>query len=82
MDKAESAGTPTGIVLLDWEKAFDKITRPSLHKTLRRFRIPAELIDMVASIYQNITFYVGLNGQASTQLTQHTGIRQGCPLSP
>ena len=33
MDRAERTGEPLHTVLLDWEKAFDKITHTSLIKT-------------------------------------------------
>ena len=82
MDKAERAGDPLGIILLDWEKAFDKITRTSLIHTLRRFQIDEKVISLVESLYADTQFYVNFNGGSSTYQSQHTGIRQGCPLSP
>ena len=82
MDKAERAGESLGIVLLDWEKAFDKITRSSLLHTLRRYNVHEHLITLVASLYNKTDFCVKFRNRTSDQKTQHTGIRQGCPLSP
>ena len=82
MDKAERAGEPLGVVLLDWEKAFDKVTRTSLLKTLHRYRVPLQLIRLVESLYQHTNFAVRFRNRTSDWHTQHTGIRQGCPLSP
>ena len=62
MDKAERAGDPLGIILLDWEKAFDKITRTSLIHTLRRFQVDEKVIRRVESLYADTQFYVNFNG--------------------
>ena len=82
MDKAERAGESLGIILLDWEKAFDKVSRSSLTHTLHRFRVHPTAIHLVESLYADTQFYVQFNGGSSSYRTQHTGIRQGCPLSP
>jgi hypothetical protein len=37
---------------------------------------------MVKAFYRNPTFVVKIDGATSDKHTQHTGIRQGCPLSP
>jgi hypothetical protein len=82
MDRAERTGEELSIILLDWEKAFDKITHSSLLKTLRRFAVPSTLLRLIENIYLNPQFTVKLNGVESDLFSQHTGIRQGCPLSP
>ena len=70
------------VVLLDWEKAFDKITHTSLIHTLERFSIPDKIIKIIKGFYKNPTFRVKLAGKTSELKRQHSGIRQGCPLSP
>ena len=82
MEKAERSGEELHVVLLDWEKAFDKITHSSLLKTLERFNVPAKLINAIKMLYNEPTFTVNINGGKSKQKKQNTGIRQGCPLSP
>ena len=51
MDKTEIEGTKLGIILLDWEKAFDKITHSSLLKTLKRYRNPDKLTSLVQPLF-------------------------------
>ena len=82
MEKAEREGSALHIVLLDWEKAFDKITHSSLIKTLERFGLPAHILNVVKSLYTHPRFRSRQGQSVSGQYEQHTGIRQGCPLSP
>ena len=42
MDKAEREGAQLGVILLDWEKAFDKISHTSLLQTLARYNMPPQ----------------------------------------
>ena len=83
IEKAWAAKTgQLSIVLLDWAKAFDKVSHTTLLEALLKFGIPREMVDMIASIYSDRTFQVRDGGQFSTILGQGTGIAQGCPLSP
>ena len=82
MDIAERTQDTLHVLLLDWEKAFDKITHSSLIHTLRRYGLPEKLVQAVSSIYTNPTFAVKITGRTSAFKQQHSGIRQGCPLSP
>jgi hypothetical protein len=82
IDKGESTNTRTLLVLLDWEKAFDKILHPKLFEALKRMNVPDKICAAVRSLYKDPTFYVHLEGRSSNMMPQKTGIRQGCPLSP
>jgi hypothetical protein len=82
LEQGESTDAKLSLVLLDWEKAFDKITRPGLFSALRRMRAPAKLCSVIEALYDNPRFQVEIDGVSSQWYTQDTGIRQGCPLSP
>ena len=69
-------------VLLDWEKAFDKVDRTQLFNSMKRMGVDQKLIDITKSLYRETVFCVELDGYTSDWLPQNTGIRQGCPLSP
>ena len=79
---AESGHDKLKIVLLDWEKAFDKIHHHKLFEAMERIGIDDHLINITKALYSNPTFRVKMNGHTSEWKTQQTGIRQGCPLSP
>jgi len=82
MDIAEKEGNPTTIILLDWEKAFDKIDHQRMMLALDRVRIRGRIRDLIGDIYNNPQFRVEMEGNTSEYRKQQTGIRQGCPLSP
>ena len=70
------------LIFLDWEKAFDKISHEKMFQSLHRMSIPAEILDAIKAIYQKPMFQVMHRDKFSSWLSQRTGIRQGCPLSP
>merc|ERR1712086_301462 len=44
--------------------------------------MPQKNLNLLTNIYKNPSFYVSLQKAKSTNHEQHSGIRQGCPLSP
>ena len=82
IEQAEQTGSKTILLLLDWEKAFDKISHQALEKTLRRMNVPEELAVRIMKIYNAPIFKTEVEGIQSKWYPQKTGIRQGCPLSP
>jgi hypothetical protein len=81
-DKAERAGSSLYLLFLDWEKAFDRIHPEALLTALRRYGVSEGFVELIANIYQEPRFTVTAAGHTSKPETAHTGIRQGCPLSP
>ena len=78
---AQRKGERQLFVLLDWEKAFDKLSHEWLFKALEAMKIPEALMRIIEGLYRNPTFYVEIDGIKSSVDKQETGIRQGCPLS-
>ena len=70
------------ILLLDWAKAFDRISQPAMLSALTRFGIPDFYTDIIGEIYSQRTFKIRDGNQLSTSRSQARGIAQGCPLSP
>ena len=79
---AERAGLPGTLILLDWEKAFDKVTHDMLLEAVKAYNAPEKLVNLIKSLYDAPKFFVEVEGVKSQMETQCTGIRQGCPLSP
>ena len=47
----ESTKTKTFLLLLDWAKAFDKITHKGLLNALQKFHVDQKLINIIMHIY-------------------------------
>jgi len=70
------------MLALDWAKAFDAINVESMLVALQRFGLPAKILRMIKNIYTGRTFKVLDTSNGSSEHIQHSGISQGCPLSP
>ena len=51
MDTGIRSGTKINVVLLDWEKAFDKIKRDKLIEALERMNVHPKMVKIIQSIY-------------------------------
>ena len=70
------------IISIDTEKAFDKIQHPFMIKTLQKMGIEGNYLNIVKTIYDNLTANIILNGEKLKAFPLTSGTRQGCPLSP
>ena len=75
-------GSPLYLLLLDWEKAVDRVTHEALFSALERMQLPDKIVNVVKALYRNTTFQVCMDNYESEWHRQDAGIRQGCPLSP
>ena len=82
LDLAERQHSNLSLILLDWEKAFDKVNQTKLLQVLRRLKVPPNMFQLIASMYQDPLFRIKMDNQCSDYKSQESGIRQGCPLSP
>ena len=65
MENGESTTNKILMVLLDWEKAFDKLTREGLFSALESANIPGKMIRIVEALYKSPTFQVEVEGGKS-----------------
>ena len=70
------------ILSIDAEKAFDKIQRPFLTKTLQSVGLEGTFLNIIKAICEEPTANIILNGEALGAFPLRPGMRQGCPLSP
>jgi hypothetical protein len=70
------------IMLLDSEKAFDKIQHPFMIKVLERSGIQGPYLNIIKAIYSKPVANIKLNGDKHEAIMLKSGTRQGCPLSP
>jgi hypothetical protein len=70
------------IILLDAEKAFDKIQHLFMIKVTKRSGIQGPYLNIIKAIYSKTVANIKLNGENSETFPLKSGTRQGCPLSP
>ena len=69
------------LVQIDQEKAFDKIDRPFLFKTMEKLGISKTFINFIEILYKQNTSTITNNGFLSENVPMLRGLRQGCSLS-
>lgn len=82
LSHAESSKTPTLLLSLDAEKAFDRIYWGFILKNLDKFGFAGNIYSAVKALYTNPTANVLVNGVLSKPFRISNGTRQGCPLFP
>jgi len=81
LDVAELRRKPLYLVLLDQEKAYDRVDHTYLWGCLRQFGVPRWMIELIKSYYRDTTSVVSINRNLSDPIQLTRGVRQGCPLS-
>ena len=76
------ATSSRAILLLDFLKAYDTVSREFLFEVMRAFGFDGAFITMVRYLHINTTARYLVNGILSDPAPVRTGIRQGCPLAP
>ena len=73
---------PSCLVLMDLEKAFDKVWHVGLLIKLRRLNFPVCYIRLIYSFLSNRIAYVSIGHALSYPIFPHSGVPQGSALSP
>ena len=68
-------------MIIDAEKAFDKIQHTFMIKTLQKVGIEGSYLNIVKAIYDKPTANIILNGEKLKAFPLRSGTRQGCPIS-
>jgi exonuclease III len=70
------------VLNLDFEKAFDRVSHQFLFQVLEKMGFPGRFIAWVGLLYKGLVSKILVNGHLSKAVNIHSGVRQGCPLSP
>jgi retron-type reverse transcriptase len=70
------------IILIDAEKAFDKIQHHFLIKALRKLGIEGLYLNTLKTIHNKPIANIILNGEKLKPFPLKSGMKQECPLSP
>ncbi|KAK3545686.1 hypothetical protein QTP70_010891 [Hemibagrus guttatus] len=82
LEQSHEWNSPLYLVFVDFEKAFDSLQRDSLWKILRHYGIPKKLVTIIQDLYKNFECRVIHNNELTEPFNVHTGVKQGCILSP
>ena len=67
---------------IDLEKAYDKVWREDMWRTLAMYGVSGRLLRAVKALYENSKARVGVEDELTECFEVRQGVRQGCPLSP
>ena len=70
------------MLLLDFEKAYDRVNWTFLREVMERMGFHSQWIRQVMSLNDNATASVIVNGDISKTFRLQRSVRQGCPLAP
>lgn len=70
------------MLLLDFEKAYDRVNWTFLRQTMERMGFHNTWINQVVSLNGNASASVIVNGETSRTFRLQRSVRQGCPLAP
>jgi exonuclease III len=81
-DWAESKQIPLLFLLLDFEKAFDRVDFKYLWTTLEKVGLGGHFLKLVQGLVLGATAKVHINGLFTEEIPICRGVRQGDPLAP
>jgi len=81
-DWAEESNQDLVLLLLDFEKAFDRIEWGFLFEALAKLGFYPQWIRWVSSLYRSASSAIKLNGVEGSTFPLARSVKQGCPLSP
>ena len=81
LDRADKIKEPLYMILLDQEKAYDRVDQAMLHKILAKIGVPDQLRTAIYHCSRGATSRVSINKHLTRPILLQRGVRQGDPLS-
>ncbi|CAI5474483.1 unnamed protein product [Closterium sp. Yama58-4] len=70
------------LLMVDFQKAYDSVSRTFLFRTLERMGFPAAFINWTRGLHEHAATQLLVNGWLGERVNVESGVRQGCPLAP
>ncbi|KAG2192648.1 hypothetical protein INT47_006906 [Mucor saturninus] len=82
MEQARISSSSGIGLLLDQEKAYDRVHPDYLRAVLLRFGYPLTVVDCIDRLFFSTDLQINVNGFLSQCIPQRRGLKQGDPISP
>ncbi|CAI5948882.1 unnamed protein product [Closterium sp. NIES-65] len=82
VDAAKCKNADWYLLLVDFQKAFDSVSREYLFGTIKRMGFPRKFVRWCEGLHAGSTTRLLLNGWLGEPVAVKKGVRQGCPLAP
>ena len=80
--KPKKSNNPLFTCFVDFSKAFDSIPRGKLFQKLKLAGVTGRFLEILHSMYSNDKSSVKIENMLTPAFRCHTGVKQGCMLSP
>jgi hypothetical protein len=80
--KALDGDKEYSMFLFDISKAFDSVSHDAIHSILKHVGLPIDYCNAIRGLFHNISLTTNFKGGTNLSFLVHSGIKQGCPLSP
>ena len=70
------------IIFIDFLKAFDSVSHEAIFHLLSAIGMPVPYINIIRALFHNAHCYTNFKGAEPAKIFFHSGVKQGCPLSP
>ena len=80
--KALDGDKEYSMFLFDISKAFDSVSHDAIHSILKHVGLPIDYCNAIQGLFHNISLTTNFKGGTNLSFSVHSGIKQGCPLSP
>ena len=81
-EKFTEIGSPLYCCYIDYQKAFDTVSQEGLWKAMEHLGYPSKIVHLLQALYKTSKSSVRVNQELTDWFPTHTGVRQGCILSP
>lgn len=82
LDWAKRSQQNVTMLLLDFEKAYDRVEWSFLKMALEAFGFPQGFIRMISTLLNDASAMIDVNGARLEAIKLERSIRQGCPIAP
>ncbi|CAI5937479.1 unnamed protein product [Closterium sp. NIES-65] len=82
IDAAKNGREDWYMLLVDFKKAFDSVSRDFIFDVMGKMGFPARFVGWVRGLHTNTRTNLLINGWMGDAVEVVSGVRQGCPLAP